>query len=335
LAGDWEVRFPFFFFSLFSSSSSSFCFPPFLSSTLSLNLLSFFFQGLALAQLLKNSGIQVTIYERDEEAGSRWQGFLIGLNEQGLSVITSLGVPHMDDFLTINDSSGFAISDANLKLLMQVKSNPKKRDSALVNRWKLREILTYGLSIEWNKKFLRYEEVADGVIAHFQDGTTAKADILIGADGAKSRVRAQKFPQLKYEPTGILNFAGYLPTPPKNEIPTLLQAVHKTLLRLVTRTGHTSLVMGFKDEENRENILWVVSNRVPPTEKVPKEKEEVRRIVLERAKEFHPEWKKLIEGTPIENFLEPRPLHCIAVPTEKYPPTKATRVTVLGMFQNF
>jgi 2-polyprenyl-6-methoxyphenol hydroxylase-like FAD-dependent oxidoreductase len=75
--------------------------------------------------------------------------------------------------------------------------------TGLINRWKLREALAKGLPIEWNKKFTHYEEKEDSVTAYFEDGTSIEADILIGADGAKSRVRKQRAPTVEYKDLGI------------------------------------------------------------------------------------------------------------------------------------
>jgi len=43
----------------------------------------------------------------------------------------------------------------------------------------------------FNKTLLSYEKTLAGVSAHFADGTTARADLLIGADGLRSAVRTR------------------------------------------------------------------------------------------------------------------------------------------------
>jgi len=48
------------------------------------------------------------------------------------------------------------------------------------------------------------EQGADGVIAHFSDGSTAAADVLIGADGLRSTVRQQCAPEV------VPLYAGYV-----------------------------------------------------------------------------------------------------------------------------
>jgi hypothetical protein len=50
-------------------------------------------------------------------------------------------------------------------------------------RAKLRRWLMTDIEITWNKQFARYEEDNDGVTAFFEDGSSVKGDILVGADG--------------------------------------------------------------------------------------------------------------------------------------------------------
>jgi hypothetical protein len=53
-------------------------------------------------------------------------------------------------------------------------------------REKLRQWLMTDIEISWNKKFARYED-NDGVTAFFEDGSSVKGDILVGADGIGSK----------------------------------------------------------------------------------------------------------------------------------------------------
>lgn len=46
-----------------------------------------------------------------------------------------------------------------------------------------------GLNISWDKTFTHYDENEQGVVAFFNDGTSAKGDILVGSDEATVRPR--------------------------------------------------------------------------------------------------------------------------------------------------
>lgn len=66
-----------------------------------------------------------------------------------------------------------------------------------VDRHTLRGILLSGLdgALHLGKTFQRYEIGSDGrPTAYFADGTSVTGDVLIGADGINSRLRAQLLP---------------------------------------------------------------------------------------------------------------------------------------------
>ena len=60
--------------------------------------------------------------------------------------------------------------------------------SIRANRARFRKYLLTGLSIKWGHKFTHYEIIEGGAVkAFFEDGSTAIGDILVGADGLRSR----------------------------------------------------------------------------------------------------------------------------------------------------
>jgi len=67
--------------------------------------------------------------------------------------------------------------------------------SIRVNRSNFRNWLSKNIPIKWGKKFSKYTQNSDGsVTAHFSDGSEATGDVLVGADGVYSKVRAQLIP---------------------------------------------------------------------------------------------------------------------------------------------
>lgn len=55
-----------------------------------------------------------------------------------------------------------------------------------VNRSKFRAWLSTGIDIQWNKRFVKFEQKDGRITVFFADGSTAQGDFLIGADGVSS-----------------------------------------------------------------------------------------------------------------------------------------------------
>jgi len=83
-----------------------------------------------------------------------------------------------------------------------------------VDRLTLRRLLLAGLDdvVHFDKKFERYERTPDGrVTACFADGTSATGDVLVGADGANSRVREQYLARARRIDTAAIGVGLKLP----------------------------------------------------------------------------------------------------------------------------
>jgi 2-polyprenyl-6-methoxyphenol hydroxylase-like FAD-dependent oxidoreductase len=61
------------------------------------------------------------------------------------------------------------------------------------------------------KELRRIEQSADGVVAHFADGAQVEADLVVGADGFRSAVRAQILPDIKPVYAGYVAWRGLVP----------------------------------------------------------------------------------------------------------------------------
>ncbi|MFC7278108.1 FAD-dependent oxidoreductase [Paractinoplanes rhizophilus] len=76
------------------------------------------------------------------------------------------------------------------------------------------EAAARGIPIEYDRRLTGYAEHRDGVAASFADGSTAEADLLVGADGLRSRTREVLNPDGP-APTylGLLNAGGFTDRP--------------------------------------------------------------------------------------------------------------------------
>ena len=141
------------------------------------------------------------------------------------------------------------------------------------------------MSVEWGKKFVSYEETATGVTAVFEDGTRATGELLVGADGARSRVRAQRCPELQLECLPVAVVAASLVATPtmRAKVPRVADLVASSyIVRALAPGGHTLLVMDYEGDaedegdtasvgetETTTKFLWAysfpVNSAAPPT----------------------------------------------------------------------
>jgi 2-polyprenyl-6-methoxyphenol hydroxylase-like FAD-dependent oxidoreductase len=159
-----------------------------------------------LARLLHRSDIPSTVFEGDTSPNYRSQGGSLDLHETtGLAAFKEACL--YDEFLRSArwDGEAMIITDKDLKVYVQKKGttgdgqrNGSATAAALggqrpeIDRAELRRILTESLPdgcVRWGKHLKRIDE-ADGTL-HFADGTSESGfDLVVGADGAWSKVRA-------------------------------------------------------------------------------------------------------------------------------------------------
>ena len=149
--------------------------------------------GLVLARVLHVRGIPATIYEADPSAESRTQGGQIDIHENnGQLAIEAAGLS--DAFRAIIHPGGAAsrVLDQHGAVLLD-EPDDGTGGCPEVLRGDLRRILLDSLpagAIRWGKKLTGVAALGDGRHAlTFADGSTVTTALLVGADGAWSKVR--------------------------------------------------------------------------------------------------------------------------------------------------
>ncbi len=147
--------------------------------------------GLALAQGLAKAGFHVTVFERDESPTSRPQGYRISIRSLGMSALAALLTPEKMNRVSMakvtDVGDGFTCANEKMEPFFSV---PAGQDAAVpFLRSELRSLLQEGINIEWNKCLVMFEDNGDQVTAHFEDGSYATGDLLVGCDGGASTVR--------------------------------------------------------------------------------------------------------------------------------------------------
>ena len=93
-----------------------------------------------------------------------------------------------DPHLVAKDTDTFAIHNGQTgELLKNLPSGGMRRFS----RTRLRTLISEGIDVKYGKTLtsISYDDSGGRVSAHFADGTNFRGDILIGADGPRSKVR--------------------------------------------------------------------------------------------------------------------------------------------------
>jgi len=150
--------------------------------------------GLLAGNILYQNGYPVEIYERDENAESRSQGYFISITKAGLESLNIAGIK--DEVIQISQpGKGLDFTTRSGYLLVQLQSiSDSPYYTIVVNRKQLRQLLISKLPpdvIHWNSKFQSYQEQDDKVIAIMENGKEIIGDVLIGADGVNSKVVQQ------------------------------------------------------------------------------------------------------------------------------------------------
>jgi 2-polyprenyl-6-methoxyphenol hydroxylase-like FAD-dependent oxidoreductase len=145
--------------------------------------------GLALARVLHVNGIGSVVYERERSRGARGQGGMLDIHS-GQRALRDAGLIERFHAIARPEGQDMRLLEPDGTLLHQ-EDTPDDAPSARpeVDRADLRALLLDSLpegTVRWGHAFER----AEGGRLHFTGGGSTPYDLLVGADGAESRVRA-------------------------------------------------------------------------------------------------------------------------------------------------
>jgi 2-polyprenyl-6-methoxyphenol hydroxylase-like FAD-dependent oxidoreductase len=168
--------------------------------------------GPVAALALRRAGIEATVYEAYPPQSDGIGGGL-GLASNGLAALEIVGAadavravstPIPNTIMSIDGRKAATSATLNgeepLQLVMRGDLHRVLHDTAVAA----------GVEFVYNKRLAGVDEQSDEITAKFADGTSASADILIGADGIRSTVRTlidPDAPGAKW--TGMLAISGY------------------------------------------------------------------------------------------------------------------------------
>ncbi|MEM5315016.1 NAD(P)/FAD-dependent oxidoreductase [Paraburkholderia sp. JHI869] len=316
--------------------------------------------GLCLAHGLQRAGIDVQVYERDRTRVDGLQGYRVGIDPHGVAALKAALPPELfATFLaTCARTPGyFNMLTERMSELLSVGIGASEIDGGKsVSRMTLRQVLLTGLEnrVHFDKTFVEYEQHADGrVTARFADGTSASADVLVGADGARSKVRRQLLPHARLENTGIVSIAAKVPMTEENRQllpPKVLNGI--TLISAPKGYGAIIHVMEFNWDQGgaksgiggndaaliarwpgllydntNDYLMWGVwgARRNVPADPMKLEAPARLALAMQMTDGWHPNLRALIRASDLSTTfaLDVR----TSVPVEPWP---ASNVTVLG-----
>lgn len=273
--------------------------------------------GLTLARLLQIKGVEVKVYERDLNENARVQGSLLDLHQDsGLAAIRAAGLSEVfkENFMIGADKT--LIMDENAKVWFSDHESDPNEDFGEehfrpeIDRGTLRKILLKSLqenTVDWDSHFLSMKKENEGWLLHFENQDPVYADIVIGCDGARSKVRPY-ITEIKPFYTGITMLEGNIPDAFVNapEIDKILMGGkimafgnHKNLLIGQKGKGEIGFYASFKAEEK-----WASTNGMDYSDK-----NEIIQWYKKVYREWNSIWLELFENAEIP-FI-PRPIYCM------------------------
>ena len=304
--------------------------------------------GLALAQGLVKAGFQTIVVERDESPTSRTQGYRISIRTLGMKALAALLTPEQMDRLSLAKVSdvgdGFTCANEKMEPFFSVSQG---QDAAVqFLRSEMRNCLQEGIDVQWNKRLRLFEDDGNQVVVHFEDGSYASGDLLVGCDGAGSIVR-ELLPSVYGDRLGSVPkiidsnraiFGGQIDRTPEWDH---LLPLNKTgLVRFLGPNSHYMGVCFSERADRSPTVFWSFSEEIEdrnaPWYQVT-ERLEYRKRILDHCKQlmeqepWHEALKKLVYDTPVEAIMAPWLVRTTKFPdSDQFPMVPTGRVTLLG-----
>ncbi|PDS31257.1 FAD-dependent oxidoreductase [Rhizobium phaseoli] len=310
--------------------------------------------GLALAQLLKQAGVCIEVYERDLQPNTDSGGYRVGISRAGSRALRACIPGELYDLYAATCARSPRYFNMLTEQLCEVLSfdiddtDPNALDGEKnVIRKTLRRVLLRGLEddVLFGKALQGYSSNADGsVTACFQDGSRATGDVLVGADGTGSAVRRQRLPEARLEDTGIISIGGKIPMTVETKA-LLSDKMFKGMSLIMAPMGFGAIIhsLEFGDSRNdpgvaarwpdfvgaldEDSIGWGIwgARQNCPRDPAGLSGEQLRELGLELARDWHPHLRTLIRMT------DPSTIRDIKVRTSvPLSPWASSNVTLLG-----
>ncbi|MFJ8544456.1 FAD-dependent oxidoreductase [Streptomyces sp. NPDC093586] len=284
--------------------------------------------GLTCARILQRHGIAVTVHDRDPGPDARDQGGTLDLHaDNGQIALKEAGL--LQEFFDLARPEGQEMRQLNPdgEVLFHHVPEDGELFKPEINRGHLRDLLLNSLrpgTVRWGRALESVGGPSCGPrTLHWTDGTTSEADLVIGADGAFSRVRPAVSPAVpQYSGVSFLE-AWYSDVDHR----------HPDIARLVG-PGSAAAADGergmFAQRNTGDHIRLYLIRRVPlgwlgERGLAPDDTDGIRALLLDEYAHWAPGLRRLISDN--DGHYVDRPIFALPVPhTWEHDPT----VTLLG-----
>ncbi|MGV9674176.1 FAD-dependent oxidoreductase [Nocardia sp. NPDC003482] len=305
--------------------------------------------GLALAQGLLRHGIEAVVYERDAALDSRRQGYRLHLDaaaRDALHRVLPAGPAALFDATAGTPAARFTLLDNTFRVLFAQES---EGPAYAVDRLTLRSVLLSGIEdrVRFGRAVAGFRMDDDGVTVDLADGTTARGDVLVGADGINSVVRRRYLPHARVVETGVWQIYGRIPLTAETR-----NLFDDTMFGVFTMiTGPDGTFLGVAPVEFPENPASAAARLTPTGRPLPPATDymtcsfgaraewfgptrdrlltlpgpDLHAIVATAVRDWHPRARALVAACAPDSLFA-LPLRT-SVPT---PPWPTTRTTLLG-----
>ncbi|MFE5332178.1 FAD-dependent oxidoreductase [Embleya sp. NPDC056575] len=284
--------------------------------------------GLTCARILQRHGIPVTVHDRDPGPDARDQGGSLDLHaDNGQIALREAGL--LDEFFARARPEGQETRklDPSGRIVFHHVPAADELFKPEIDRGHLRALLLESLhpgTVRWGRALDTIDGPADGPrLLRFADGTTVEADLVIGADGAFSRVRPAVSPAVPGY-TGM----GFLEAHFRD-----VERRHPEIAALVG-PGSAAAADGeramFAQRNSGDHIRVHLVRRVPvdwiaASGRTIEDTEGIRALLLDEYADWSPSLRRML--TDNDGRYVDRPLFALPVPhTWAHHPT----VTLLG-----
>ncbi|MFF4573883.1 FAD-dependent oxidoreductase [Streptomyces sp. NPDC001410] len=284
--------------------------------------------GLTCARILQQRGIAVTVYDRDRGPDARNQGGTLDLHaDNGQIALREAGL--LDEFFKLARPEGQEMRQMDPTGTITSHEVPAADElfKPEIDRGQLRNLLLDSLqpgTVHWGRALDTISGPDDGPRQlHFTDGTTIQTDLVIGADGASSRVRPAVSPAVP-EYTGVSFLEAWF-SDVENRHPDMAELVGQGSAHAAD--GKRGL---FAQRNDGNHIRVYIVQRVPvdwisTSGLTVEDTDGIRALLLSEYAHWSPRMRRMI--TENDGPYVDRPIFALPVPhTWEHNPT----VTLLG-----